>query len=85
MKNKSKKLGVCPQCRSNVRFKKPPQIGQFATCRRCHAKLEVVVRAPIELDWATLSQTKADNKKSFTKQRKQMRQQKQNIMFDEIL
>lgn len=34
-----------------MRFKKPPLLGQVATCRRCHVQLKVIQRAPVMLEW----------------------------------
>lgn len=48
----SKNIGICPDCGSEVRFKKMPYLGQVVTCRRCDSSLEVVNRSPIELDIA---------------------------------
>lgn len=47
----AKNVGTCPECGADVRFKKPPLLGQMITCRRCHAQLEVVRRTPIALEW----------------------------------
>jgi len=48
----TKNIGECPDCGSEVRFKKMPYMGQMITCRSCNTLLEVVNRFPLELDWA---------------------------------
>lgn len=79
MKNKSKKIGICPQCESEVRFKKPPQVGQAVSCRHCGSRLQVVATMPVELDWASeFGYAEPDDKKA-SKQRRRMRRQKQRF------
>jgi peptide subunit release factor 1 (eRF1) len=48
----SNNLALCPECHSDVRFKKPPVVGQSITCRRCKTQLVVVQKSPILLEWA---------------------------------
>lgn len=57
----SNTLGVCPDCGTQIRFKKPPVLGQVTTCRSCEAQLEVVERSPLVLDWTSNDQLYADN------------------------
>lgn len=52
MTNATKNIGECPDCGSEVRFKKTPYVGQLITCRTCDTLLEVTNRFPLELDWA---------------------------------
>lgn len=49
---KMDRAALCPECDAEVRFKSPPNRGQRITCHRCGAKLQVVARNPVELDWA---------------------------------
>ena len=46
-----KDIGLCPDCSAEIRFRKSPHLGQTVTCHNCEVNLEVVRRAPIELDW----------------------------------
>ncbi len=52
MANSIKVIGVCPDCNSEIRFRKSPHLGQLVTCHNCQTSLEVVRRDPLELDWA---------------------------------
>ena len=52
MTHATKNIGECPDCGSEVRFKKTPYVGQLITCRTCNTLIEVVERFPLELDWA---------------------------------
>ena len=79
MKNKSKKIAICPQCDAEVRFKKPPQVGQAVNCRDCGSRFEVVATMPIELDWASEFGYAEPNNKKVSKQRRRMRQQKHSF------
>ena len=45
-------VGSCPECRGAVTFEVQPILGQRAVCPSCQAVLEVVVMAPVELDWS---------------------------------
>ncbi|MFW5940172.1 MAG: hypothetical protein ACOC8X_13105 [Chloroflexota bacterium] len=51
-RNSIKVLGICPDCNSEIRFRKAPHLGQLVTCHNCETSLEVVRRDPLELDWA---------------------------------
>ncbi|HSM58564.1 MAG TPA: hypothetical protein VK879_20590 [Candidatus Sulfomarinibacteraceae bacterium] len=51
-RNSIKVLGICPDCSSEIRFRKAPHLGQLVTCHNCETNLEVVRRDPLELDWA---------------------------------
>lgn len=83
MKNKSKKIAICPQCDSEVRFKKPAQVGQTMSCRNCSSQLQVITTTPIELDWASeVDHAERDNKKVSKQQWRGMRQQK--LKFQEL-
>lgn len=46
------RIGYCPDCGDEVRFRKAPHLGKVVTCGHCETSLEVVSRMPIELDWA---------------------------------
>lgn len=46
------KLGVCPSCDTNIRFRSKLYVGQMVTCPECGDMLEVVRLNPIKLDWA---------------------------------
>ena len=52
MSNSIKVIGVCPDCNSEIRFRKAPHLGQLVTCHNCQTSLEIVRRDPLELDWA---------------------------------
>lgn len=52
MSNSIKVIGLCPDCNSEIRFRKSPHLGQIVTCHNCQTSLEVVRREPLELDWA---------------------------------
>jgi hypothetical protein len=52
MTSDPKNIAICPDCHGDVRFKRSPYVGQIATCRQCDAVLEVVNKAPLELDYA---------------------------------
>lgn len=52
MSVESKMSGFCPECGSEIRFKKMPQVGQPTHCRQCNIQLEVINRFPLELDWS---------------------------------
>jgi len=42
----------CPECGSDVGFRRPPLNGEIALCPDCTAELEVVCTAPITLELA---------------------------------
>lgn len=52
MSNSIKVISTCPDCNSEIRFRKAPHLGQLITCHNCQTSLEVVRRNPLELDWA---------------------------------
>lgn len=52
MSNSIKVISTCPDCNSEIRFRKAPHLGQLVTCHNCQTSLEVVRRNPLELDWA---------------------------------
>lgn len=52
MSNSIKVITACPDCNSEIRFRKAPHLGQLVTCHNCQTSLEVVRRDPLELDWA---------------------------------
>lgn len=43
---------VCPACDEEFMVRGNPTLGQRVECPECHAKLEVVYRNPLELDFA---------------------------------
>jgi lysine biosynthesis protein LysW len=73
----SKLMGECPECGSNIRFKKPPVLGQFANCRQCHTVLEVVQRKPITLEWAEI-ESEWDSDKGSIRSQEQSKKIKRN-------
>lgn len=44
-------VGYCPECDTDIHFKKEPREGQKLTCPNCAAYLIVIGVHPIELDW----------------------------------
>lgn len=45
-------FAVCPSCDEEILVRGTPTLGQRLTCPECHARLEVVYRSPLELDFA---------------------------------
>jgi len=43
---------VCPACDEEFMVRGNPALGQRVECPECHARLEVVYRNPLELDFA---------------------------------
>ncbi len=43
---------VCPACDEEFLVRGAPTLGQRVECPECHARLEVVYRSPLELDFA---------------------------------
>lgn len=45
----NQRIGICPECDEEIRFRKAPRVGQTLSCPECYADLEVVELNPIEL------------------------------------
>ena len=45
-------VGICPGCRTRIRFHKRMSLGEFVSCDECGDELEVVQLQPLKLDWA---------------------------------
>jgi lysine biosynthesis protein LysW len=43
---------LCPACGTRIRFHQVPSNGDLLRCPECEMLLEVINRAPVELDWA---------------------------------
>lgn len=65
MTNSIKVIGICPDCNSEIRFRKSPHLGQLVTCHNCQTSLEVVRRDPLELDWAFDDPFEEDDDEDF--------------------
>lgn len=42
----------CPGCRQSVDMDPHVEVGEWVSCPRCEADLEVISRNPLVLDWA---------------------------------
>ena len=56
-----KNIAECPECGSEIRFRKAPYMGQVIVCGHCETELEVVSLNPVELDWAYESEDFLDD------------------------
>lgn len=48
----AKNLAECPECGSDIRFRKTPFVGKLVECHECYTELIVVSLSPLELDVA---------------------------------
>lgn len=44
-------FALCPECGSEILFRRPPRLEQVVVCSSCESTLEVIDDDPIELGW----------------------------------
>lgn len=56
----SPKIAVCPACGADIKFRNAPYVGQVKICPECDTELEVISKAPLELDYASFDDDEDD-------------------------